>query len=165
MGPCIEPSGRLTPSSPFQTIGEYFQWLLDVKRSSTTIGTTESDINAAHETLRGLESLLSEAILHFDSVLLRSVPSHEDFHAQNVLINDTGYITGVIDWEFHMIKPAVLVAAYPSWIRYDGSFDPRFVDRNGQFGYFWFCSPNEARQLCHEFDSVCGWESDPVASS
>jgi hypothetical protein len=47
------------------------------------------------------------------------VPSHEDFGAQNVFINDDGLITGVIDWEFHMVKSAVLAATYPFWIRYD----------------------------------------------
>jgi hypothetical protein len=70
-------------------------------------------------------------------------------------INSEGLITGVIDWEFHMVKPAVLAATYPSWIRYDGTIDPRFVDRKGQFSSFWTVSPVDAKRLRQEYDAVC----------
>ena len=91
----------------------------------------------------------------YDAAFLRGVPSHEDLSGQNVFINREGLITGIIDWEFHMIKPAVLAAAYPSWIRYDGTADPRFVDRKGQFPSFWMASPVDAEKLRQEYDVVC----------
>ena len=64
----------------------------------------------------------------YDAALLRGVPSsHEDFSTRNVFINDKGHITGVVDWELHMVKSAVLAAAHPSWNRYDGIADIRYV--------------------------------------
>ena len=51
-----------------------------------------------------------ESVSGYDAALLRDVPSHEDIPAQNVFINSEGLITGVIDWEFHMVKRAVLTA-------------------------------------------------------
>ncbi len=134
---------------------EYFTWLIEVKISSPTIGTTKPDFDAAQLTLKRLEERISESIIAYDATLLRSVPSHEDFGAQNVFINDDGLITGVIDWEFHMVKPAVLAATYPSWIRYDGTVDPRFVDKESQFSSIWITSPVDARNLRQEYDAVC----------
>jgi hypothetical protein len=54
-----------------------------------------------------------------------------------------------------MAKPAVLAAAYPSWIRYDGTADPRFVDKKGQFSSFWMASPVDAKRLRQEYDAAC----------
>jgi len=155
LGPFLLPSGLCAPSTIFQSITEYLTWLIRIKISSHTVGTKNTDLEEAQLNLKRLEKLVCESISTFDTALLRSVPSHEDFSAQNVFINDDGAITGVIDWEFHMVKPAVLAAAYPSWIRYDGTLDPRFVDKEGQFSSFWVTSPEEAIKLRQEFDVVC----------
>ena len=53
-----------------------------------------------------------------------------------------------------MVKPAILAATYPSWIRYDGIADPRFVDKKGQFSSFWMASPVDAKRLRQEY-SMC----------
>jgi hypothetical protein len=154
LGPCISQSSQHTPSTPFATIGEYFKWLVKVKMQSATVGKEKSDIEAASHVLKNLQLHLFNEFTRFDDSLLRSVPSHEDLHAHNVFVGNTGHITGIIDWEFHMIKPAVLAAAYPSWIRYDGTNDPQFVDKGGQFSSFWFASRAEAARLRRVYDSV-----------
>ena len=87
------------------------------------------------------ENIIFESVSGYDdAAFLRSVPSHKDFSDQNVFINGEGLITGVIDWEFHMVKPDLLAAAYPACIRYDGTADPRFVNKKSQstsfFGWF-----------------------------
>lgn len=133
LGPYILPSGLHTPSTVFQSIEEYFKWLISVKKTLAVVGTMKPDLDEAQATLKRLENLVSESVMLY---LRRGVPSHEDFSAQNVFINGKGLITGVIDWEFHMVKPAVLAAAYPSWIRYDGIADPRFVDKKTRSQFF-----------------------------
>ena len=60
-----------------------------------------------------------------------------------------------------MVKPAVLAATYPSWIRYDGTADPRFVNRKGQCTSFWMASPTDAERLRREYDAVCVNTFDP----
>jgi len=116
----------------------------------------KSDLDEAQVALMRLENLISEIVFGYDAALLRGVPSHhEDFSAQNVFINSEGCITGIIDWEFHMVKPTVLAAAYPSWIDYNGTADPRFVDKKGQFSSFWMASPVDAKRLRQEYDAVC----------
>ena len=120
------------------------------------MGTAKPDLDEARVTLERLENLISESVSGYDdAALLRSAPSHQDFSAHNVFINGKGLITGVIDWEYHMVKPAVLAATYPSWIRYDGTADPRFVDRKGQLTSFWMASPADAERLRREYDAVC----------
>jgi len=53
-----------------------------------------------------------------------------------------------------MVKLAVLAAAYPSWIDYNGTADPRFVHNNGQFSSFWMASLLDAKKLRQEYDAV-----------
>jgi hypothetical protein len=149
------PSGLHTPSAVFQSIEEYFRWLISVKKTLAAVGTTKPDLDEAQVTLKRLENLILESVSGYDAAFLRGVPSHEDFTGHNVFINSEGLITAVIDWEFHMVKPAVLAAAYPRWIRYDGIDDPRFVDKKGQFSPFWMASPVDAKKLRQEYDVVC----------
>ena len=118
------------------------------------MGTTKPDLDEAQVTLKQLESLISESVSGYDAELLRGVPSHQDFSAHNVFINGEGLITSIIDWEFHIVKPAVLAANYPAWIRYNGTADPRFVDKMSQFSSFWMASPVDAKKLRQEYDAV-----------
>ncbi|KAH9947188.1 hypothetical protein B0H21DRAFT_692447 [Amylocystis lapponica] len=147
LGPCIDPSGRHTPSAPFETIAEYFAWLVSKKKSSQSVGEIQADIDAASQTIDILEYRLRENLPQLSPVVLRCVPSHEDFVAQNVLLDASGAIGGVIDWELHAVKSAVLAAQYPSWLSYEGSNDPQF-------------SRAEAERLCHEFDAIVQ-DADP----
>lgn len=115
------------------------------------MGTTKPDLDEAQVTLKRLENLISDSVSGHDAAFLGGVPSHQDFSGQNIFINGEGLIT---DWEFHMVKPAALAAAYPSWVRYNGTADPRFVDKNGQFSSFWMASPVDAKRLRQEYDAV-----------
>jgi len=48
---------------------------------------------------------------------------HPDFNYQNILVNDDGIITGLIDWDgIHTLPAALGFARYPSWITRD--WDP-----------------------------------------
>ena len=153
LGPCISTDARPAPKR-FETIADYFKWLLVRKRTSSTIGAAAEDRETADRVLRDVEELILRHISNFEEELLRSVPSHDDFGAHNVFINNDGTIAGVIDWEFHSIKPVVLAVNYPDWIRYDGCSDPRFVDRGGQFSHFWVEGPKEAEILRRKYESV-----------
>jgi hypothetical protein len=154
LGPYILPSGLHTPSNVFESIEEYFRWLISVKKTSTALGITKPDLDEAQVTLKQLENLILESVSRYDAELLRGVPSHQDFSGHNVFINGEGLITSVIDWEFHMVKPAVLAADYPAWIRYNGTADPRFVDKTSQFSSYWMAGPLDAKRLRQEYDAV-----------
>jgi len=62
----------------------------------------------------------------------------------NILVDKSGSITGVVDWEYHVLHPAVLAASYPPWLSYEGCNDPRFVDPKQTF---WLDSPEESKRL------------------
>lgn len=153
LGPCISNDARPAPKE-FENITDYFKWLFSRKRASSTIGVAAEDRETADQVLHDLEELVLRHLSNFDEELLRSVPSHDDFGPHNVFIDNNGIITGVIDWEFHSVKPAVLAANYPYWIRYDGCCDPRFIDRAGHFSHFWVEGPKEAEVLRRKYESV-----------
>lgn len=53
------------------------------------------------------------------------VLSHPDFDSQNVLVDDDGTITGIIDWDDVDVRPRQgAAAAYPMWLTVD--WDPLF---------------------------------------
>jgi hypothetical protein len=63
---------------------------------------------------------------------------------RNILIDKDGHITGVVDWEYQTLQPAVLAATYPPWLSYDGSCDPRFSNPQETF---WLDSADESKRL------------------
>ncbi|KAJ3892701.1 hypothetical protein GG344DRAFT_75661 [Lentinula edodes] len=70
-----------------------------------------------------------EAYLELDdngqSLLGSKKLHHYDPSVSNIMVDpDTAKITGIIDWEFTVAVPALLSAAYPEWIRYDGQQSP-----------------------------------------
>ncbi|KAJ3887668.1 hypothetical protein GG344DRAFT_68608 [Lentinula edodes] len=70
-----------------------------------------------------------EAYLELDdngqSLLGSKKLHHFDPSVSNIMVDpDTAKITGIIDWEFTVAVPALLSAAYPEWIRYDGRQSP-----------------------------------------
>ncbi|KAF8884275.1 hypothetical protein CPB84DRAFT_1827482 [Gymnopilus junonius] len=124
------------------------------KLNSSNIGYSEQDLDEARRTLKRLEGLVSQHIAYYDAALLRNVPTHEDMYPQNVLVNDRGLITGIIDWEYHMVKPAVLAAAYPYWIRYDGLRNPQSMNRDSLPSAFRFSSPGDATELRKVYEEI-----------
>jgi hypothetical protein len=154
VGTCIGTEGVDSPST-FSHIRDYFAWLIAVQKEALHPSSwTAEDQERGEQFWTRLEALVSKEISRIPQDLLRIVPVHEDFVAHNVVINSIGRITGVFDWEFHSLLPAVLAAGYPSWITYSGTNDPQFTSTGGNFSSFWFSSPEGAQHLRDEYDSV-----------
>ncbi|PPR01968.1 hypothetical protein CVT26_008750 [Gymnopilus dilepis] len=151
LGPSVMSSD---PPTAMPSITDYFKWLLQTKRGSSKLGETEKELEDAHSALNRLEKLIFDCISSYDPAILKCIPSHEDLGPHNVLTDTSGMITGVIDWEFHMVKPAVLAVSYPSWIRYDGRRDPRFMHPDGAASCIWFSSPGDAAKLRGIYDEA-----------
>ena len=61
----------------------------------------------------------------------------------NILVDKNGSITGVVDWEYQALHPAVLAASYPPWLSYDGCNGPRLANKQT----FWLENPKESKRL------------------
>jgi hypothetical protein len=134
---------RFRATKVFENIQQYLAFLFELKKNSPVIG---GDDNGHIDELRGyvdgiLALLSSEATI---SNLLRCVLVHNDLNERNILVDEGGCITGVIDWEYQTLQPAILAADYPPWLSYDGSCDPRFADPKQTF---WLDSPKESKRL------------------
>ncbi|KAG6816874.1 hypothetical protein H0H87_002195 [Tephrocybe sp. NHM501043] len=127
----------------FEDVCEYFDFLLQAKKRSDSIGESDGghidELGVHIYTL--LDDLKSKSTAHS---LLRCVLSHEDLNDQNILIDERGEITGVVDWEYQIVKPAFLAADYPPWLSYDACMDPRFADT---YYTVWLESPQESKRL------------------
>jgi hypothetical protein len=75
---------------------------------------------------------------------------HDDPNYSNILIDESGRICGIVDWEFHALQPAILAASYTPWLEYDGCEDPRFCPDNT----WWLESRAESKRLCGIFEEV-----------
>ncbi|KAG6901273.1 hypothetical protein C0995_014325 [Termitomyces sp. Mi166 len=127
----------------FDDIRDYFDFLLEMKKHSVTIG---GDDGGHLDELRVHMSALLDDLTSRRSVhsLLRCVLAHEDLNDMNILVDERGSITGVIDWEYQLIKPAILAAEYPPWLCSDACLDPRFADH---VFTLWLESPEESERL------------------
>ncbi|KAL1939573.1 hypothetical protein VTO73DRAFT_9884 [Trametes versicolor] len=56
-----------------------------------------------------------------------------------------------IDWEYASVRPAVLAAEYPRYLRYDGIFDPKYPFN--KVGWY-LVSPEDAASLCQLYGEV-----------
>ncbi|KAG6816875.1 hypothetical protein H0H87_002196 [Tephrocybe sp. NHM501043] len=140
----IVPGIALHPYHPrqvFSNVRDYLDSLLKMK-SCAVKGDDAAYIDELGEHIHSLlDNLESKSTA--DS-LLRCVLSHEDLNEQNILIDERGEITGVVDWEYQLVKPAFLAADYPPWLSYDACMDPRFADT---YYTVWLESPQESKRL------------------
>lgn len=86
----------------------------------------------------------------------RCVLAHDDLSHTNVLATPEGAIAAVVDWEYASVRPAILAAEYPRYLRYDGIFDPKYPFNKG--GWY-LVSPEDAASLCELYREVsvaCG---------
>lgn len=74
----------------------------------------------------------------------RCVLVHGDLNHSNILLDAGGDITGIIDREYASIRPAVMVADYLGFLRYDGVADPALESNKNAF---WLASPQDAATL------------------
>ncbi|KAE9405253.1 hypothetical protein BT96DRAFT_346568 [Gymnopus androsaceus JB14] len=104
---CMIQSGL--PNPPSQ------QYLTDFQRS------TGSKLWSPSSSLV-LKSIFLRRCIWWKRSLAHRKLHHADPSLTNILIDPTGNLTGIIDWEDTTAAPALLSAAYPEWFRYDGEF-------------------------------------------
>lgn len=103
----------LIPFGPFDSAHSFLSSLLSIRRHAS-----DSPMLAV---LQLFLSSLTDSTLEGPPFVL----SHPDFDSQNVLVDDDGTITGIIDWDNVDIRPRQgAAAAYPLWLTVD--WDPLF---------------------------------------
>ena len=101
------------PAGPFNTAHEYLSLLLSLRRRISDSSTLTI--------LQLLLSILPDSTLGGPPFTLRP----PDFDSQNVLVDDGGTVTGIIDWDDVRTLPRQGgAAAYPAWLTVD--WDPMF---------------------------------------
>jgi len=127
----------------FEDIRQYLDFLFEMKKNSPLIGV--DGVGHIDELKQHTEGVLTDLLSNPNApTLLRCVLVHRDLNDMNILVDKNGSITGVVDWEYQVLHPAVLAASYPPWLSYDGCNDPRFVNPKQNF---WLDSPKESERL------------------
>jgi hypothetical protein len=122
------------------TLEEYISYVCDRAISHQESLDTRSKLEDARFILLG------EARQLMQPYFRRSALRHEDPVINNYLVDThTGNITGIVDWEYHSVVPAVLAADYPSWVIYSG-----VAEYNG----LWFERREEAEYYRDVFEQV-----------
>ena len=128
----------------FEDIRQYLDFLFEMKKNSPLIG--GDDGGHIDELKLHTERILTDLLSNPKAPsLFRCVLVHRDLNEANILVNKDGSVTGVIDWEYQALHPAVLAASYPPWLSYNGCDDPRFSIPEQRF---WLDSPKESKRLC-----------------
>ena len=134
---------KFYPSRVFDTLEELIHSLLLAKRESERIGSDDASRARAYKVLDRLAAKLPSIFKRLSSsIYRRCILSHDDLNETNVLVESDGRIS-VVDWEFHSVRPVVLAAQYPRWLRYGGVEDPGF----GLGEKWWVSSPDDAARL------------------
>lgn len=150
VGPRIGPSPICSSSDTFDDASELFRFLISVKRKSIE-PMSPSDQVRAEQVLSAIESRVGSLLQRLsDPVLSRCVLTHADLHSYNILADEKGMITAILDWEINYIQPAIIGVGYPEWLSDDGPSDPDFASAH----YWWDESPNERRRLRAYFEQV-----------
>jgi len=134
----------------FYDIKEFFDFLFLVKRHSKFIGEDDVTRERATTVLNALQEHIHSLLAIVPASLLRIVLVHDDPNFSNILIDESGTICGIVDWEFHSLQPAILAAGYPPWLDYDGCEDPRFCPDDT----WWLESREESKRLCGIFEEI-----------
>lgn len=142
----------------YRTVEEYIDGLIDATfKKLIQINTSESTqdkppISRAH--LERLGRLLRTELSSLPKNLeymWRPVLRHDDAREANVLLDpESGRVTGIIDWEFHSVQPAVLAVHYPPFLNFDGPDDPRFAPP----GTYWMADFDELRQSRKLYEQI-----------
>ncbi|KAF8888169.1 hypothetical protein CPB84DRAFT_1786367 [Gymnopilus junonius] len=150
VGPRIAPRASCSSPNTFDDVFELFNFLVVVKRQ-TVEEMKPDDQERAKQVLSAIESKALSLLRGInDPLLLQCVLTHADLHNYNILVDDHGTITAVLDWEINYIQPAILCADYPAWLSDEGPNDPDFAFRN----YWWDESPTERRRLRSQFEEM-----------
>ncbi|KAI9069802.1 kinase-like protein [Trametes sanguinea] len=133
-------------SRVFGTLEEYVADLIEKVSSSPPTGGPDDD--ARSRVLARLDAELPAIYARISKPShRRSVLHHGDPSPMNVLMDGEGNVTGVIDWEYQAVLPAVLAVEYPQYIRYDGKWDPRFPHKAATVESWWLSSAEDSVRL------------------
>ncbi|KAI0633933.1 hypothetical protein C8Q77DRAFT_710875 [Trametes polyzona] len=131
----------------FETLEDFIDYLIQRKLNSNAIGSDPTSRARGKQVLALLTSKLQPILSQLNKPShRRCVLTHDDLNQTNILVDSlSGDITGLIDWEFQSVRPAVLAANYPPCVQYHGlGGDPRLDDEDG---VFWTTSPQDATRL------------------
>ncbi|OJT04249.1 hypothetical protein TRAPUB_5039 [Trametes pubescens] len=133
--------GRLPYSAKvYDTLEDFIDFFFQRKLQSDSIGTDEELRRRNEKVLARLASEVARILKRLASqAYRRCVLTHDDLHPTNILVSDSGALTGVIDWEYQSVLPAVLAVTYPPFLQ-NGLYDD---DTN----VFWSVSPEDAAEL------------------
>jgi Ser/Thr protein kinase RdoA (MazF antagonist) len=157
VGPLLASNTSYSAPKVLDDISEYIDFLFTVKRQLIAEMKPE-DQQRAETTSASLETKTRSMIqaIRDPGLCLRCVLTHADLHGYNILVNDDGDITAVLDWEINRIQPAILGVDYPVWLSSQGIHDPRFAKNT----WWWEESPAERERFCNIFEKV----RDPIDS-
>jgi len=140
----------VSPDRVFGNTEEYFAFLSSLKRRSPPIGNDTESKQRARTILSALQSHIHSRLQTIHPHLLRCIIVHDDPNYSNILLDGSGNIAGVIDWESHSLQPMILAAEYPSWPDYTACDDPRFsLDST-----IWLERREESVRLCRYLETV-----------
>jgi hypothetical protein len=113
-------------SRTFQDLHELLDHLFASARNSVQASCSRSP--SATHLLIALERYADIAVAALPPSTRRIALAHDGLHPASLLVDrETGVISGVVDWDVLTALPRCLAAQYPSWLRYDGVYDPRFA--------------------------------------
>jgi hypothetical protein len=127
---CETDASKVTTIEPFSSTKEYIMWGLnnewDVEQIFIDLKIPEGDDSIPQA--RGIRKILE--IIFACAALSSSKPSaeedesfvlaHHDLDLQNILVDDEGNVTGILDWDYCMALPrCVGSAAAPKFLRRD----------------------------------------------
>ncbi|KAF8514934.1 kinase-like domain-containing protein [Hysterangium stoloniferum] len=150
VGPRIGVNPSQSCPTVIEDVFEYVRFFVALKRKA--VRDMEPDAQQrAEETLSYVERSIMTILKSFnDPSLFRCVLTHGDLHSFNILVNKSGNITAVLDWEINSIQPAIFSASYPIWLSDDGVRDPGFAAST----YWWDESPEERKRICAQFETI-----------
>ncbi|KAH9859111.1 kinase-like domain-containing protein [Lenzites betulinus] len=143
--PLIAVSPTNNATQLFDTLEDWLAALVAARARSDAIGTDPAERREGERVLARLAAEFSAMCARLARpALRRCVLVHDDLNHSNILVDAGGDITGIIDWEYASIRPAVMAADYPDFLRYDGVADPALESNKNSF---WLASPQDAATL------------------
>ncbi|KAM7200707.1 Protein kinase-like domain containing protein [Naviculisporaceae sp. PSN 640] len=112
------------PRGPFRTSHDWVKSKLQVQEIDQTKGSQNNideemrdDAKYRLLAVKELKWLLPKVLAEVMHPTERTVLWHDDLHEQNILIDDNGKVTGILDWELAFAAPIWLATKFPSFLR------------------------------------------------